>query len=112
MKREYKKLVAKVIEKNLSEGKIIKGKLFGKSMVPCILPNQYIYIKKFDKYKINDIVAFNTECNGFFIVHRIIEKNDSNFKIKGDNDTNIKLVKRSEIVGKVISIEKEKNTYN
>lgn len=100
-----KEKLYKIGLKKLNEGKIIKGKLFGKSMLPNIKEGSIIYIKKMKLYKMNDIVAIPSLINNFFVVHRIIKINEKNFYIKGDNDNNGRWVSEKDIYGKVIKIK-------
>ena len=72
------------------------------SMFPNLEKNDVILIKKYNDYKVNDIITYNYE--NYLITHRIIEKNDEGFITKGDNNNSQDndLVKLKDIKGKVI----------
>lgn len=72
------------------------------SMFPNLEKNDVILIKKYNDYKVNDIITYSYE--NYLITHRIIEKNDEGFITKGDNNNSQDndLVKLKDIKGKVI----------
>lgn len=82
------------------------------SMYPTLEIGDIVIIKKYKDYKVKDIVTYNYD--GYLITHRIVEKENTNFITKGDNnnckdeiEVNINNVK-----GKVIYIfnkQKRKN---
>jgi len=62
----------------------------GNSMLPTIEPGSFVITKQKDSYVVDDVVSYSTSKTGPFsgrtIVHRIIEKTDEGFTIKGDNN--------------------------
>ncbi len=62
----------------------------GNSMLPTIEPGSFIITKEKQSYAVDDIVSYSTSKKSAFqgrtIVHRIIEKTDEGFIIKGDNN--------------------------
>ena len=62
----------------------------GTSMLPTIEPGSFVITKQKESYEVDDIVSYSTSITSPFggrnIVHRIIEKTDEGFIIKGDNN--------------------------
>ncbi|MCZ6582497.1 MAG: signal peptidase I [Thaumarchaeota archaeon] len=62
----------------------------GTSMLPTIEPGSFVITKQKESYEVDDVVSYSTSITGPFggrnIVHRIIEKTDEGFIIKGDNN--------------------------
>ena len=72
-------------------------------MIPEFKKGDIIIIKKEKEYNIGDIITFEDE-EGNSITHRIIEKYEDEFYMKGDNNNtkDEKKVTYSQISGKVI----------
>lgn len=71
------------------------------SMEDNIHAGDYILIIKKDDYQIGDVVTFGG--NGFYVTHRIIEKDGNMITTKGDaNSAKDEAIDKSNIVGKVI----------
>lgn len=105
-RKTLKKTAILMCKKSLSDGKTIKAKLFGTSMIPTIYPGSTIFIKKQNSYEINDIVAFDVKEDGYFVVHRIVKKCDNKFLIVGDNSKdNAEWVNKSDVYGVVLKYE-------
>ena len=103
-----------------SNSKQQKSPIFGTyiivspSMVPTIMINDAIIIKRVDndKYNVGDIITFSsedTDYKGLAVTHRIVNKktvnlNNSVYTTKGDNNRVVdpSLVKTSSIYGKVL----------
>lgn len=72
------------------------------SMEPTLRIGDIIIIKKYDNYDIGDIVTYLDD--NILVTHRIIEKTENGFVLKGDNN-NVKdknIISKNEIQGKVI----------
>ena len=78
----------------------------GQSMLPTILPGSMVVIKEASSYHIDDIVAWEQRSGrlSHIVVHRIIDKTDQGFVIKGDNNQNkdAGFPTSDDILGKVI----------
>lgn len=73
------------------------------SMEPTIKAKEIILVVKKKNYNQNDIITYKNE-NGYFITHRIVNKNVEGYITKGDfnNTEDEKIVKQEQIKGKVI----------
>lgn len=73
------------------------------SMIPTITPTEIVLVIKNKDYNTKDIITYQDE-NGYFITHRIIEKNKEGYITKGDfnNTKDERIVKQEQIKGKVI----------
>ncbi len=73
------------------------------SMEPELKLGDIIIIKKYDNYKTGDIVTYLDDDN-ILVTHRIIEKTESGFVTKGDNNNtrDKDVISKNEIQGKVI----------
>lgn len=72
------------------------------SMEPTLGIGDIIIIKKYDNYDIGDIVTYLDD--NILVTHRIIEKKENGFVLKGDNN-NVKdknIINKSDIQGKMI----------
>lgn len=71
------------------------------SMEPELKVNDFILVKKEDKYEINDIVTYQNKSE--YVTHRIIEINEDTIITKGDaNNTADDAIKKDNVIGKVI----------
>lgn len=75
-----------------------------KSMEDEIKAGSFITYKKFDEYKLDDVIVFKVENK--LIVHRVIEVKDTGFITKGDNNKESDYhlfgeINDSQIIGKV-----------
>ena len=75
--------------------------LLGNSMSPTIESGTFVIVKSEQDYFLGDIIAFINEDNRN-VVHRIIEKTDTGYITKGDNNPRDDpgIVKMEDIVGK------------
>lgn len=73
------------------------------SMEPELEIGDIIIIKKYDNYEIGDIVTYLDDDN-ILVTHRIIEKTENGFVLKGDNNNtkDKEIVNKDIIAGKVI----------
>jgi len=82
--------------------------LSGKSMLPTIPSGSLAITKKAFDYEVGEIVAFVQKEGGVtkVVVHRIIEKLDNGFVIKGDNNSENDpgIIPPEKIIGKVIFV--------
>jgi len=82
--------------------------LSGKSMLPTIPSGSLAITKKAFDYEVGEIVAFVQKEGGFtkVVVHRIIEKVENGFIIKGDNNpvNDPGIIPPEKIIGKVIFV--------
>ncbi len=82
--------------------------LSGKSMLPTIPSGSLAITKKAFDYEVGEIVAFVQKEGGVtkVVVHRIIEKIDNGFIIKGDNnpENDPGIIPPEKIIGKVIFV--------
>lgn len=62
--------------------------VFGESMLPTIQPGSFVVMRTETQYTVGDVVGFkySEKDSSKNIVHRIIEKTDSGFVTKGDNN--------------------------
>ncbi len=71
------------------------------SMEDGIHVGDYIFTYKCDKYNVGDIVTY--DVNGFFVTHRIVEKNGNKIITKGDaNNVVDEEIDEKSIKGKMI----------
>lgn len=71
------------------------------SMEPELEINDYILVKKEDKYELNDIVTY--QINDEYVTHRIVEINEDTIVTKGDaNNTVDEAIKKDNIIGKIV----------
>lgn len=73
------------------------------SMEPELEIGDIIIIKKYDNYEVGDIVTYLDDDN-ILVTHRIIEKTENGFVLKGDNNNtkDKEIVNKDIIAGKVI----------
>lgn len=104
-------LFNKVLEFNLRCTGSLWINVEGISMRPILKSGNRVEIHKKEKYEIGDVVVFRDGDN--MIVHRIIKYTADHIITKGDNVCYSDLpVSPSDILGKVISIEKTSRVYN
>jgi signal peptidase I len=114
---EREKIASALIE-SLESGKVskIKSKVISASMEPAIKVGDICTIMLVNpkEIMIGSVIAFKR--NGAITIHRIVdireEKNKRVFYEKGDNAKLISQVMQDEILGKVISVEKEGKLIN
>lgn len=73
------------------------------SMQPVMPLGSLVFVKKADSYNISDVISF-TNKNNTIVTHRIIEKVDNSFRVKGDanNSPDTELVDGNSIIGKEV----------
>lgn len=76
------------------------------SMEPEIMPGDYVIYKSagYDDVKEGDIIVYFNNVENKYIIHRIVEKNDTFMLVKGDNNIGIDNFKvtKDNLVGKYI----------
>ena len=96
---------------SLINGHTLQYRAHGGSMKPFIRSNSNLTIKPAEKISIGDIIVFQSKKG--LVTHRVVKKKrheDHLLITKGDNsETTDGLVKRSQVVGKVVKIEYEGN---
>ncbi len=71
------------------------------SMEPYLKVNDFIIIKKDDKYEVNDVITFKSDNQ--YITHRIVNIDGNVITTKGDNNnTNDESIDKDIIVGKLV----------
>lgn len=85
---------------------IVQGKegivlLKGVSMEPVLLDGAILYVRGQNDYYIGDIVVFSYPGEGY-LVHRIINMDRGAILCKGDNSKRIEVIRKSQIIGKVV----------
>ena len=71
------------------------------SMEPELKVNDFILVKKEDKYEIDDIVTYQNKRE--YVTHRIIEINEDTIITKGDaNNTADEAITMDSIIGKIV----------
>lgn len=73
----------------------------GTSMLPRYSSGEKVCIRKAEKYILGDIIAFKYESDGI-ILHRIVKKIGNYIYCKGDNSFRLEIIKKDDIIGKVI----------
>lgn len=79
----------------------------GTSMLPFILPNDVVWLKKYDYSALNEgqVVLFRREGETGFVLHRVFEVIDDNYvRINGDAQVKCELIERSQIIAVVQQI--------
>lgn len=76
------------------------------SMNPELKIGDVIIVKKYNQYRIGDIITFKEKDN--YITHRIINVINNKYVTKGDfnNTEDLELVKNDNVIGKVIYVSK------
>ena len=61
------------------------------SMMPTLKKGDFIIVKKQKEYNIGDIITYEiTEgSNKYYVTHRIVEKNENEYRTKGDDNNKI-----------------------
>lgn len=76
------------------------------SMEPGIMPGDLVIVKSVDTKKLekSDIITFKYE--GTTVTHRIVEKEESGFVTKGDNNNveDSEIVLEADVIGEVITV--------
>lgn len=84
-------------------------------MYPLITPNSTVYCQIRDTYEVGDMVIYNNTWTNEQMLHRIIYRDNENglIIIKGDNlnQSDPGAMKSSDILCKIILIERADNTY-
>ncbi len=76
--------------------------VYGISMFPTIKENEKVVVNKCDEISIDDIVVFKYFSR--ILVHRVVKIEKNLLVIKGDNNNRSEIVKKNNIIGKVIKI--------
>ncbi len=82
----------------------------GTSMLPFLLPSDVVWLKKYDKGRIEEgeIVLFRREGESGFVLHRVFEVIDDTFlRINGDAQFRCELIEKSQVVAKVEQIARD-----
>ena len=103
--------IAPVISEIVSNGGSVKLEVKGNSMMPLIRDEKdTVLLKKADDVKKYDVVLFRKK-DGNIALHRIVESNDSQYTIIGDNqyrfDCNIK---HDDLIAKVSQLDRGKHS--
>jgi signal peptidase I len=79
---------------------------YGTSMEPLISENNTVLCTPQADYDVGDVVAYNNTWWNQLVLHRIIYKEDNNFLMQGDNETEMDAGVQSldDIICKVIKI--------
>ena len=76
------------------------------SMMPTLKKGDFIIVKKQKEYNIGDIITYEiTEGNNkYYVTHRIVEKNENEYRTKGDDNNKIddNKIFENAIKGKII----------
>lgn len=76
------------------------------SMKPGIIPGDVALVKSVDTndLEVNDVITFKYE--GFTVTHRIVEKEETGFITKGDNNNveDREIVPKEDVIGEVIAV--------
>lgn len=100
---QYQKIINEIYTEKLDLGLTVNMAVSTNSMYPTIISGSIIEIKKFDEYKVGDVIILETS-NGF-LVHRIIKINKNAVVTKGDNNINEdECYQVADIRGKVIRV--------
>lgn len=106
---EFSFLIGSLLKNSI----LVRFKAEGKSMMPYIDDGDVIVVSPIhnDEIAIDDVVAFIQPISNSLVVHRVIEIQNGQYLIKGDNTfKNNGLVYRSNILGRVSKVEKVKMT--
>jgi len=100
-------LIKSLIEKNAA----VKFKVTGKSMFPSIMGGDMVTLSPYKNHRpeIGDVIGLSDGQNRQIIIHRIIDKINERFLIKGDNAIkNDGFFPRNQIIGYISEIERNK----
>lgn len=97
----YLKIMAKKLEKN----EPVTISLHGTSMYPALKENDLITIISCENYKVGDILVFLYKENEL-LAHRLLKIENDIYYCKGDNAFRIEDIKRSQILGCIVSIKR------
>ena len=89
----------------ISKDKDIKLSVKGTSMFPVLLENDQIIVSNSDFYEIGSILVF-FHGNEDLLVHRLLCKSNGDYFCKGDNSFRLEQIKKENIVGEVVGIER------
>lgn len=79
----------------------------GTSMLPFILPNDVVWLKKYDYSVLHEgqVVLFRREGEEGFVLHRVYDVIDVNYvRINGDAQVKCELIEKSQIIAVVVQI--------
>jgi len=80
------------------------------SMYPTIIPEDKILFVENKQLIVGDIIIFKNKNS--LIAHRLIKKNDTNLITKGDNNIQSETIRKQDVLGKVLFINKKKFQNN
>lgn len=80
----------------------------GRSMQPVLFEGDIVTISEMDEYQVGDVLVFEYEKK-VLLIHRLLYIENDVFFCKGDNAFFIEKVKRENVLGKAIAIERGKN---
>lgn len=105
-------LLGEVLQSFLSEETAIRFTAPGKSMLPFVRDGDILTITPLSQAKLNigNVVAFIHPTNKNLLVHRVIDKQGSQFLIKGDNGLLLTdgWIHESQLIGCVTRVERDK----
>ena len=82
----------------------------GCSMVPTLYAGDKVFVNVQKTYRKEDIIVYPYKEAGLFI-HRIIAEAADSYICRGDNNKQFERVKMSDVVGKVILIQRSQKDY-
>jgi len=80
------------------------------SMYPTIGPDDKVLFSNKKEYNIGDIIIFKSI--NILVAHRLLKKNKSTLITKGDNNIKPEIIKKKEVIGKILFINKMKFQNN
>lgn len=89
---------------------VIPLSVTGTSMLPFILPNDVVWLKKYDYSVLHEgqIVLFRREGETGFVLHRIFDIIDDNYlRINGDAQVKCELIEKSQVIATVEQITRD-----
>lgn len=99
------KIFFALVEEQLKEGQNVRMSLKGTSMLPTLCADDVLTLKPVaGPVQVGDVVLFRY-C-GRHIVHRVIACEGDNYTIQGDNCYSTEEVRGSDIIARVVQVEK------
>ena len=92
------------ITARLDNGLVSFAKIESEINIPNIIPNDSVAIRRSEGYKPGDFI-FYVNSNDYFI-RRIVKVEYEKVYVKGDNEDRVFLIRPLQVLGKVISIER------
>lgn len=96
-----------IIEESLKNGNRVKFKVRGSSMYPTLIEQRdSVFLERKSKYKKYDIILYK-RGNGHYVLHRIVGTKNGNFKLCGDNQTDIEYpIHENQIIAAATALER------